>query len=260
MKARLISSRHNPRFKALSSLLKSSGVRRSGTALLSGPRAVGEVLRDFPHVCASIVLPGRASAASSSAPEGVRRIRLTPDLFEELDAFGTRHPLLVVRTPDMPFWKDEVSPQGCTLFIPFQDPANVGTVIRSAAGFGASRVVVLEEAAHPFHPKALRAGGSAGFRIPIRIGPSIGKLEPGTLPVIGLRAGGRDLTSFRFPDTFGLIPGLEGPGIPQGLRLSDEVGIPMEPGTESLNAALAAGIALYAWRAGRIRGQGPVGS
>ncbi len=221
---------------------------------------MGEVLRDFPHACTLVVLPETDPAGAVSAPEGVGRIRLTPDLFGELDVFGTRNPLLVVRTPNMPSWKGEAAPRGCTLFVPFQDPANVGTVIRSAAGLGASRVVLLEEAAHPFHPKALRSGGSAGFRVPISVGSSIGNLDARILPVIGLRAGGRDLSTFRFPDTFGLLPGLEGPGIPQGLRLSAEVGIPMEPGTESLNAALAAGIALYAWRAGRIRDGAPVRS
>ena len=43
-------------------------------------------------------------------------------------------------------------------------------------------------------------------------------------------------------------PGLEGPGLPEMPGMKAVLGIPMEPGTDSLNGALAAGIALYAWR------------
>ncbi len=250
MKARSISSRNNPRFKSLSKLLKGTGIRKHGKALLSGPKQVLEVLRDFPHCCESVIVPATAHETFAAPSEGVDQIRLAPELFRELDVFGTRHFMLVVQIPVMGRWNDRSVPPGCTLFVPFQDPANVGTVIRSAAGLGASRVVMLQEAAHPFHPKALKAGGSAVFRIPITAGPPMDELESETLPIIGLSAGGRDLATFRFPEAFGLLPGLEGPGLPDNLNLSAVVGINMASGTESLNGALAAGIALYAWRSG----------
>ena len=74
----------------------------------------------------------------------------------------------------MPDWSDDAPwPDGCTLFIPFQDPENVGAVIRSAAAFGVARVVLLKEAAHPFHPRSSRAAGSALFQVPLYQGPSI---------------------------------------------------------------------------------------
>jgi tRNA G18 (ribose-2'-O)-methylase SpoU len=248
MKAKVISSRNNPRFKTLTKLLKSSGIRKHGRALLSGPKPVREMLRDLPRCCEALLLPEGGSLGEP--PEWIDRLLLSADLFRELDLFGTNQPMLLARVPETRDWDEKNHPEGCTLFVPFQDPANVGTVIRSAAAFGAARVVLLEEAANPFLPKALRAGGCTPFRVPIETGPSIHDLTGETLSIIGLQAGGRDPASFRFPRTFGLLPGLEGPGLPEVPGMESVLGIPMEPGTDSLNGALAAGIALYAWRTG----------
>ncbi|MBN1106664.1 MAG: hypothetical protein JXL84_24895, partial [Deltaproteobacteria bacterium] len=59
---------------------------------------------------------------------------------------------------------------------------------------------------------------------------------------------GEDVGGFAFPPAFGLIPGLEGPGVPSDLKSLPALAIPMAPGVESLNAALATGIVLYRWR------------
>ena len=191
-------------------------------------------------------------------PEGdlIRNIQaysLPTELFREIDAFGTNHPVLVVRVPTFPTWSASAPFKGCTLLIAFQDPGNVGAVIRSAAAFGVTNVVVLKEAAHPFHYKSTRAGGSALLRVPIFDGPSIRELGRGASPIITLSAGGEDIRKFAFPESFCLLPGLEGPGIPPELRRLKSLSISMERGVESLNAALATGIALYEWQRNRKR-------
>ena len=111
-----------------------------------------------------------------------------------------------------------------------------------------TRAVLLEEAAHPFHPRSLRASGPAVFRVPLLKGPSLYDFNPQNTPVIILGTKGVYLGRYPFPKTFGLVLGLEGPGLPDHLRGMDNVTIPMRPGVESLNAATAAGIVLYHWR------------
>src|SRR5206468_7230593 len=103
-------------------------------------------------------------------------------------------PLLQVRVPEIPAFDAEAPwPEGCTLFIPFQDPENVGAVIRSAAAFGVARIVLLREAAHPFHPKAARAAGTALFQVEMEQGPSIRDLNSPQIPLIALSVEGPEI-------------------------------------------------------------------
>ena len=120
-------------------------------------------------------------------------------------------------------------------------------VIRSAAAFGASRVVLLGEAAHPFLPKVCRAAGTSLLKIPLLSGPKLRDIEDRD-GLFSLSMTGKDLGRFAFPGAFGLLAGLEGQGLPERFRCGKTVRIPMENECESLNAAASIAVALYAWR------------
>lgn len=244
-----VASSKNKHFKIWQKLLDGRGVRKHGLALISGSKQVAEILNDYPDRCRAVL--GRdAGDRVENLPEGVQNYRLRPELFKELDIFGAGAPLLVVEVADFPEWTGQRY-EGCTLLVPFQDPANVGAVIRSAAAFGVTRIVLLEEAAHPFHPKSLRAAGPAVYKIEFLNGPSIRKLDPDKIPIIALGLDGAELPGYDFPDSFFLAPGVEGPGLPDNLDKAEKLTIPMTPGLESLNAAAAATVALYEWRRSR---------
>lgn len=183
--------------------------------------------------------------------ESIPWLRLSDSLFKELDVAGTHAPLLLVRVPEMTAWRDdEPWPAGCTLFVPFQDPENVGAVIRSAAAFGVAQVVLLREAAHPFHPRSSRAAGPALFQVPLRSGPRLSDLHAAGAPLIAMDTTGPELSEAAFPERFGMVVGVEGPGLPAHLREGERRRIAMRPAVESLNAAAAAAIALYVWSRG----------
>jgi tRNA(Leu) C34 or U34 (ribose-2'-O)-methylase TrmL len=243
---RVISSAANPVFKLGRELLGGRGIRKRGRAILAGPRLVAEVLTQA---------PGQVEAwlTGSAGPPPPRADLLwycfTDDLFGVLDCAGTHAPLLLVKVPQLTVWSDEAAwPEGCTLFIPFQDPENVGAVIRSAAAFGVAQVVLLREAAHPFHPRSSRAAGPTLFQVPLRLGPSLQELKPMGAPLIALATDGPELGAAPWPERFGLVPGIEGPGLPDALRIGPRRHIAIASGVESLNAATATAIALYAWR------------
>jgi tRNA G18 (ribose-2'-O)-methylase SpoU len=248
MKVKEINSRHNHDFQAFLKILKGQGVKKQGLAFFSGPKQVSEILREFPEHCEGLIFSAKHLMPEDILSRKLQTYSLTAELFRKVDAFGTNHPVLIVRVPVFPTWDAGASSTGCTLLIPFQDPSNVGAVIRSAAAFGVTDLVVLKEAAHPFHYKSTRAGGSALFRVPIFDGPSIQELGSAIFPIITLSADGEDIHNFNFPESFCLLPGIEGPGLPPDLRHLKSLSIPMERGVESLNAALATGIALYEWQ------------
>ncbi|MBF0527249.1 MAG: 16S rRNA (guanine(527)-N(7))-methyltransferase RsmG [Deltaproteobacteria bacterium] len=248
MKVAEINSPANETFKTFVKVLSGRGIKKHGLALISGPKQVKEILRDFPERCQGLLVSGKGSEEIEGGPPHVTIYRLHPELFRQIDLFGTNREILLVTQTPLPVWSDALWSTGCTLFVPCQDPANVGALIRSAAAFGAAGVVLLKEAAHPFHPKCVRVAGSTLFRTKLWAGPSIQELASSRIPLIGLSPDGSDVASFQFPETFGLIPGLEGPGLPAAVGRQVTLSIPMAEQVESINTALSAGITLYLWQ------------
>lgn len=241
-----IESEQNPRFKGLKKLLNSRGIKKAGRALVAGSKPVTEILYRFPQCCEAWISAGDRHPPPADGPDNMNWFQMAPGLFNHLDVSGTHAPLLLLKYPEIRPWRPlDGFQEGCNLLIPFQDPENVGAVIRSAAAFGIKQVILLTESAHPFHPKSLRASGGAVLSVRLRNGPSINEL-PDELPIVALSAEGSDIRSAVYPSTFGLLVGLEGHGLPEAWRKA-AWRIPIEAGVESLNAAAAATVALYEW-------------
>ncbi len=249
MRVKEITSQQNPFFKRLSRLKGSRGIKKYGMALLSGEKNIREVIVEFPHKCLGLITFSMEALASVPLISNLPIFLLSQGLFQSLDFHNTKSPILIVRAEKLPPWKESCSGRDdCVLFLPFQDPANIGAAIRSAAALGVRTVVILEEAASPFHPKSLRASGSTIYRLSLKRGPSISGLSTHQIPLLTLDPRGQDITQYRFPKSFGLVAGLEGSGVPERLKKADALAIPIEKGVDSLNAAVAVGIALYQWR------------
>jgi 16S rRNA (guanine(527)-N(7))-methyltransferase RsmG len=244
-RSREITASTNPTFQHCRDILGGPGIRKHGEAILSGARICAEVLARFPES----LLGWLTGPEGQPPPSGsIEWLRFSAALFKELDVVGTHGPLLLVKVPEIRRWSDDLPwPTGCTVFVPFQDPENVGAVIRSAAAFGAGRVVLLREAAHPFLPRASRAAGPALFQVRLEAGPPLAELHVENAPLIALDTTGPELDERPFPERFGLVVGTEGRGLPERLRLLERRRIPIAAGVESLNAATAAAIALYTW-------------
>jgi tRNA G18 (ribose-2'-O)-methylase SpoU len=259
-----VASAANPRVKMLRALGGSRGVRRHHRALVCGRRIVDEVLRRHRPSVESLVYPSGHPAVAelgddvaSSSPE---LVVLQPALYREIDPFGVEPPLAVVRVEPPPPWDAERERRGLTLFLPLGDPENAGAALRSAAAFGVDRVVLLAEAAHPFHPRAIRASAGACFDVELRAGPPLAELlasPPEGLDLCVLDRDGEPLDAIEPSPELGLVVGEEGGGLPvsAGTPRWRRVAIPIAAGVDSLNAAVAVGIALWELRR-RLDGAG----
>jgi len=193
---------------------------------------------------------GSKAGAAPLAPE---ILMLSPALFREIDPVGVEPPLAVVRFDPPPPWDAERERRGLTLFLPLGDPENVGAAIRSALAFEVDRVVLLAEAAHPFLPRAIRAAAGACFDVVLRAGPPLDELAaavPGGFDLCVLDRDGEPLDGIDPAPDRGLLVGEEGRGAPAWPELR-RVSIPISARVESLNAAVAVGIALWELRRAR---------
>jgi RNA methyltransferase, TrmH family len=134
----------------------------------------------------------------------------------------------------------------CVALWGVKDPGNVGTVLRSARAFGAACVAIGPNTADPFGTKAVRASMGAIFEVPVARVDDMAQL-PGPTVALVAREGAR----LEGPATGTLIVGAEREGLPADVvaTCDDVRHIPIE--SESLNAAMAATVALYEWN--RVR-------
>ncbi|CAK7021605.1 MAG: 23S rRNA (guanosine-2'-O-)-methyltransferase RlmB [Desulfovibrio sp.] len=244
-----ISSAQNPRYKNWLKLLDGRGIKKQQTALIAGRKVLDEYLRQFPDRVLGVILKKETDAADLPIPPDCPQYLLPQDLFAALDIYGIREPILLATAPPLPQWDASLPkglPDGITVFLPFQNPINLGTTIRSAAAFGAS-VVLLREAALPYLPKCLRASGPAIFQVPLFAGPSMAELASYThLPIFALSPRGENLFNFPFAahNRIGLVGGMEGPGLDEHWPEEKRLSIPMNANVESLNASVAMSIAM----------------
>lgn len=247
----LITSRENSVFRSLTDCLASKGIKKHGQFMIFGERAVQDTLdrASSAKLIRNIILCNtRHEHVPNGVAQSVSVLKVEPALFKELDVFGTDTPILVLNTPNLGGADLNQEPKGFEILAGLSDPSNLGSLIRSAAAFGVTKIVLLKESASPFHPKAVRAASAATLAISLERGPSIQdvpKLAP--KGVLALDMKGEPLDRFQWPADCRLLIGEEGQGIPWASEFQ-RVAIPISPDVESLNATIAASIAMYAWK------------
>ena len=239
----IILSRQNPLVKELASLKEKKGRRRTGTFLVEGHKMVREAVASGMDVVRLILREDYAGETY-----GLPAVLLGRDAFaavcDEKTPQGIAAEVVIPERGVQP-------PQGrCLLLDGLQDPANVGAIIRTAVAAGYEDVY-LAGCADPFSPKSVRASMSGVFFARIMQGTQEEILSAiAGMPVIAADMGGEDVFSYAAPEKFCLAVGSEGSGLSALVRSRADVTvrIPMDARTESLNAAVSAGILMYALR------------
>jgi len=183
-----------------------------------------------------------------AAGSGLAGEEVAPHLLAELSSLGSG--TRVIGIYDQRYASD--LGRRCVALWGVKDPGNVGTVIRAALAFGASSVALGPGSADPFGPKAVRASMGAVFSVPVRRVRAVDELPA---PRVGLVArAGVPLDAVEEAAT--LVVGAEREGVPDDVLAACDATahIPIAGASESLNAAMAATVALYATRPADLGG------
>lgn len=243
-----IESSKNSIYRSFLELLTTKGIIESQKALIFGRKATRDILNEHPDRVEAII--GEKESLKNNLEDIQKNTySLSSSLFKTLDIFGTHQPILLVRVPEILEVSIQNKMSGCTLLIPFQDPSNVGTLLRSAAGFGVDQILLAPGAAHPFHPRSTRAASGTVFQHRYFKISELSKLKEIFEIQLALDMKGENLAHFNFPKNFLLSPGVEGPGLSDEIknRATSFISISLNSAVESLNAAVAASIVLYDW-------------
>lgn len=222
----MITSHNNPVLKQIRKLLQ----RRRGDSLFvaEGEDLVAEARaagwEPIHHLRAGHEIDAELLARTSGLASGSREVAV----YEERWATPVAEPL-------------------CVALWGVKDPGNVGAAIRSALAFGASCVALGPETADPFSPKAVRASMGAVFRVPLARVAAVSRL-PGRRVALVAHAGERLRGPLAGPVS--LVVGPERTGIPPEVLAACDATAHIPIRFESLNAAIAASVAMYELLAG----------
>jgi TrmH family RNA methyltransferase len=248
-----VTSRANPAVKAMAKLVASTAERkRTGLSVLEGPHLVAAFLdsgRTLDAMMVSRSAMDDAQVAKLVARAGSTEVTVVADgVFDSVstvkEPFGI---MAAARTPE----GQAVAPDAslCLLLEDIQDPGNVGTLIRSAAGAGAGHVLLSATCAFAWSPKVLRAGQGAHFALNIVERVDLVAFVEGYRGIsVALAARGtKTLHALDLAGPVAIVVGNEGAGLSQALLGAATVhaAIPMTGRIESLNAGVAGSIALF---------------
>jgi TrmH family RNA methyltransferase len=140
-------------------------------------------------------------------------------------------------------------PQHVLILDSIRDPGNLGTILRTAAAAGVDLVLLSPACVDAYNPKALRGGMGAHFRVPVveMNWDEIGRVGAGLHIYMADSSGQTRYDSVDWSGRWGVIIGGEAHGAGDEARQLAQVtiNIPMTGDTESLNAAVAAGVILF---------------
>jgi RNA methyltransferase, TrmH family len=226
-----ITSNTNKHVKEIRKLGGAAARARSGRFVVEG-----EDLYEAAHAAGRE--PLYVLCADGLARDRASFLEATSDVLGQASRLGSGTRLIGVYEQ---LWGAAVGPLAVALW-GVGDPGNVGTIIRAAHAFGASSVVLGPDCADPHGPKAVRASMGAIFSLPLARFVAVEEL-PGT--VVALAPG--DHPPLRGPlDDVTLLIGSERDGLPAAvLAVCDRVASIPQAAGESLNAAMAATVALY---------------
>ena len=255
-----LTSPRNPLLKEVRKAILRGTLTDDGFCVAESFHLLEEALRSDCEI-STVFAAESVRTAVESHVRGLKKIRvavLPDDLFRDISSTESSQGVMALVRP--PRWTVEQLFRGRSLTIildGLQDPGNVGAILRAAEAFGATGVAFLKGTVSPYNPKCLRGSAGSVFRVPLVAGMDeqllLAAIEQRKIEMFALMPkGNRELGECNLSRKCAIITGSEGRGVSDRLRARAVSVCIRTVGVESLNAALATGIALYAARKQRM--------
>jgi TrmH family RNA methyltransferase len=244
----VITSTHNPRIAAVRKLQRTKERRAAGLTTIEGPFLLEEALTGDAVIREVFVTPDDVVAAFLNDTATTEIYTVSPAVLSSLaGSVSPRGPIAVISVPP----SAELDRADTVVLWEISDPGNAGTIIRTAAALG-FQVAVTAGSVDVWSPKVVRSAVGGHFRTKLVTGfdNDIAALVNGGLLPLVASAGATDPaeTSLGSAAPIALLVGNEAHGVPTeiaGEADVSSVSLAMPGGSESLNAAVAAGILMY---------------
>lgn len=262
----MLTSLQNPLVKQLRKLHRSKDRREQHLFLLEGTHLLEEAdAVGFPLsiVCCTAAWQERHPLLWERLSQTVERLELVSESVLEAIATTVNPDGVVAVAPRDGSRRMPADPIALGLALEtIQDPGNLGTMIRTAAAAGVDGLWLSHDSVDLDHPKVMRSTAGQWFRLPMAVSPDLvsavqqhkahGVQVVATLPTAEQTYWDVDLTRPTL-----IILGNEGAGLSPALAQTADVAvrIPLAPGVESLNVAIAAAVMLYEARRQRAVGR-----
>lgn len=210
--------------------------------------------------------PAAGAVAAQAEALGVRVFELAAGVMARVADTVTPQPLLAVFPMLDVGLPATAGGDLVVVMVDVRDPGNAGTVLRTADAAGAAGVVCCGGTVDPYNPKTVRSSAGSLFHVPVVVagapGPALDALGALGYRRLGTAVrGGEDyaLVDWRSPSA--VVLGNEATGLPAGLALDVEVGVPMAGRAESLNVGMACAVLCFeALRQRRLGAVRPLGT
>ncbi len=252
-----ISSPRNPWIKRLRAGLLRGELSETGECAVEGFHLVEEALRSGLEITAVVRTPAAEKYWRRIAPQlnGVTPCFLTSErVFRSLARTETSQGIAaLVRWPR---WREEevlgIRSPLLAVLLGLQDPGNLGTLLRTLEAFAATACLLGPGTVNLLNAKAMRASAGSVFRVPHFRCPTeedaLALCRRYAVKTIALDPKGRQyLSDLDLSQGVAFLVGREGSGLTPAVlaRVDETARIPISSAVDSLNAAVAAALALY---------------
>jgi len=248
-------SPQNPRIERVRELSRAPARRERGRFVIEGPtlleeaRRSGIVLEELYGTEAA--LRTHAALVASIQQSGTEAFTIADRSLARISDVETPTGLLAVAVLPSDDLTTILGRPGVVLLLAgISDPGNAGTLLRSAEAFGAAGVLFGRGGADPWSPKVVRAAMGSIFRLPVASVTAeeiVAAAAASRRPIVAAVLEGEPLASASIPKNAVIAIGHERHGVAGFLAHWDRaIRIEQASETESLNAAVAGSIILYA--------------